>query len=194
MFSLPILLNYQIMKRSLFVFLFLVSVFPVFSQTRLDEAPVKIAEKKITKTATLYSPVEEVWERWTTREGLRTFFGEDNNVELTPGGPFEIYFSMDQPAGMRGSEGCTVLSFVPYHMLSFTWNAPPKFREARESAYHTWVVVEFKPVDGRTTEVTLTHLGWPEGGEWDQVRDYFENAWGTVMTWLKDSYKSVQAQ
>ena len=155
---------------------------------------MKISEKKIVKTTSIYAPLSEAWWQWTTHEGLLTFFGEDNKIEMTPGGPYEIYFSMEVPEGSRGAEGCEVLSFVPERMLSFTWNAPPKFKETRESDYHTWVVVEFQPLSEYRTQVTLTHLGWPEGAQWDEVYHYFDEAWGKVMEWLKDSHKSIQVQ
>ena len=46
---------------------------------------------------------------------------------------------------------------------------------------HTWVVVQFEPVDASSTRVTLTHLGWQTGGEWGQVFDYFVRAWDVVL-------------
>ena len=38
------------------------------------------------------------------------------------------------------------------------------------------------------TLVRFTHLGWQEGGEWDQVYEYFESAWGTVLTRLRERF------
>ena len=118
---------------------------------------------------------------WTTHEGLLTFFGADNNVELIPGGAFEIYFLVDNPYGLRGSEGCKVLSFMTQKMLSFSWNAPPQFQQIRSGEYKTWVVVEFEQVSEGETKVTLTHLGWPQGKQWDKVYDYFTEAWDVVL-------------
>ena len=82
---------------------------------------------------------------------------------------------------MRGSEGCRILSFLPKQMLSFSWNAPPEYKEVRESGYHTWVVVNLKAVSGSETEITLTHLGWPTDKKWEPVFDYFDKAWTTVI-------------
>ncbi len=147
---------------------------------------MKISNRQIVKSATIDLPVAEVWKKWTTHDGLLSFFGEDNRIELTPGGAFEIYFLMDNPQGLRGSEGCKILSFLPQKMLSFTWNAPPDFPEIRQSDYHTWVVVLFHSLDGFQTKVTLTHLGWPDDIRWHPVYDYFERAWGVVLDWLKN--------
>ena len=142
---------------------------------------MQISEKSIVKYRVFQQSVEDLWQAWTTHSGLKTFFGVDNHVELKPNGAYEIYFMMDNPPGQRGSETCKVLSFIPKSMLSFTWNAPPQFEKMRKSDHKTWVVVEFKPYAEHSTGITLTHLGWLEGEEWNQVYDYFNSAWDEVL-------------
>jgi len=113
------------------------------------------------------------------------------NSELRPGGPFEIFFGPDQPAGKRGSETCTVLSFDPRRMLSFSWNAPPNLEHARER--HTWVVVTFEPLAAKTTRVQLRHLGFAERAgespeyaeEFKQARAHFVVGWSKVLNALR---------
>lgn len=146
-----------------------------------------LTDKQILKLLILEAPLDHLWWKWTTHEGLKSFFGCDNLFELRPSGPFEIYFSTDAPLGLRGSEGCKVLSYLPKQMLTFSWNAPPTLKEARESGYYTWVVVQFKPISATQTELTITHLGWPEGQIWEEVYQYFDRAWGVVLQWLADS-------
>jgi uncharacterized protein YndB with AHSA1/START domain len=148
-----------------------------------------ITEKQIVKSAQLDCSPDTAWRKWTTHEGLLTFFGADNKIELKPGGAFEIYFSKDAPEGLRGSEGCKVLSFLPQQMFSFSWNSPPSIMEARESGIYTWVVIIFKPISDIQTEIVLTHLGWPEGKLWEQVYNYFNAAWGRVIENLENSCK-----
>lgn len=158
-----------------------------FFQISYSQQVPELTEKAIIKTATVHCTLDTLWWKWTTHEGLLTFFGADNKIEFKTGGPFEIYFSKDAPAGLKGSEGCTVLSFIPKKMMSFSWNAPPSFMEARQSGYHTCVVVEFNAISGNITEVTLTHSGWPDDRRWDGVYEYFDVAWNKVMEWLLDS-------
>lgn len=108
-------------------------------------------------------------------------------MELRPGGPFEIYMLMDNPPGLRGSEGCKVLSYLPLRMLSFTWNAPPEYPDIRDNEHKTWVVVQLTKKDESTTMVEIDHLGWKDGKEWDAVFDYFHKAWEIVLQWLETS-------
>jgi uncharacterized protein YndB with AHSA1/START domain len=144
-----------------------------------------MTDKRIEKSVIVSKTPKEAWYMWTTHKGLLSFFGADNSIELKPGGAFEIYFLMDNPYGLRGSEDCKVLSYVPEKMLSFSWNAPPQFPGIRSAEYKTWVVVEFGQAEKDKTKVTLTHLGWREGEEWDKVYSYFEEAWDIVLESMK---------
>jgi uncharacterized protein YndB with AHSA1/START domain len=106
----------------------------------------------------------EVWRLLSTNEGWKQFLGTESAIELTPGGKFEVYFSSDAPAGSRGSEGCTVLSYIPNEMLSYSWNAPPKFAHAR--ARHTWVVIRLEDLTPtRTREPEIGIMVCPNNGD-----------------------------
>jgi len=172
------------MKQILFLILILVLTNQTFGQTKME-----VTHKQIVKTKTINQPLDTVWWRWTTHEGLKTFFGSDNKIELMPNGAFEIYFLLDNPAGLRGSEGCKVLSFLPQRYFSFSWNAPPQFEEVRKSDYKTWIVVEFNAISDNQTQITLTHLGWPDDERWMPVFDYFSKAWDVALNNLS---KNVQ--
>jgi uncharacterized protein YndB with AHSA1/START domain/predicted enzyme related to lactoylglutathione lyase len=143
--------------------------------------------KAIKKSRIINQSIDTVWWRWTTHEGLKTFFGSDNKIELTPGGAFEIYFISDNSYGSKGSEGCKVLSFLPGKYFSFSWNAPPQFSEVRNSDYKTWIVVQLNDIGNSQTEVTLSHLGWPKDERWTPVFDYFSKAWDEVMNSLAEN-------
>ena len=159
----------------------------MFQELNAQNQKPSMSQKMIIKQQLINAPVERVWWQWTTSDGLKTFFGADNKMELDIGGPYEIYFSMDIPEGKRGSEGCKVLSFIPNKMISFSWNAPPEYPKIRNGGYNPWVVVEFDQQGENATLVTLTHLGYKTGGNWDKVYDYFIPAWDAVMKWLVDS-------
>lgn len=151
----------------------------------------KVDDSKVIRASVVVqSPLDTVWWKWTTHDGLKTFFGEENRMSLTLCGPFEIYFSMKAPEGGRGSEGCKVLSYIPKDMLSFSWNAPPSFPDIRNGDHHTWVVVTFTPLSSGTTEVTLRHFGWLEGREWEKVYEYFVRAWPRVLESLEKSCRT----
>jgi len=63
---------------------------------------------------------------------------------------------------MKGADGMRFLAVQPMTLLSYTWNAPPSLPEARKQ--RTVVILRFTPVSDRETRVTMTHVGWGDGG------------------------------
>jgi uncharacterized protein YndB with AHSA1/START domain/uncharacterized protein YciI len=151
-----------------------------------DRYPKEQSDKVIYKEVIVKAPRNDVWKAWTTTEGLKSFFSEVVKMELRVGGPFEIYFGPESAVGMRGSEDCKILSFLPQEMLSFEWNAPPDFGDLRYQ--FTRVVIMFESVDSAQTKVRFTQLGWGKGEGWEKVYDYFDKAWAYVLSNLQKSF------
>jgi uncharacterized protein YndB with AHSA1/START domain len=127
----------------------------------------------------LPAPVADVWQAWTTEEGVRTFFAPGARVEPHVDGAYDILFFPNRPEGQRGAEGMRILGFEPMRRFAFTWNAPPQFPGAR--AQRTEVVLEFEANGERETRLRFTHRGWGNGGEWDAAYAYFDDAWRAVV-------------
>lgn len=147
-----------------------------------------LISKYISKEIIVKGNIQEVYKRWTTKEGITKFLAKDCKIELKIGGAYEIYFDMDAPIGLKGSEDCKILSYLENRILSFTWNAPPHFPNVRNSSDRAWVVIEFEKIDEINTKVKLTHTGFRDGNEWNEVYQYFDIAWAKVMEWLRDSF------
>jgi uncharacterized protein YndB with AHSA1/START domain len=145
------------------------------------------SEKSLIKEIEIEKNIYSIWNKFTTEEGLISFFAPEVNFQLSIGGQFEMLFDLKMPLGLQGSEDCKILSFLPHKMLSFSWNNPPKFENIRDEK--TWVVIEFVKIDENKTKITLTHLGWKDGPEWDGAYEYFNNAWNIVLKRLEYSIK-----
>jgi uncharacterized protein YndB with AHSA1/START domain len=143
-------------------------------------------ERMIEKQGVVKAPIADVWKAWTTREGIKSFFAPEANVEPRSGGLFEIIMNPYAEPGMKGADDMRVLAVQEPTMLSFTWNAPPHQPEIR--AQRTMVIVRLKPVDEASTEVTIHHLGWGEGDKWDATYAYFDRAWGNVLRNLQKRF------
>jgi len=144
-------------------------------------------QRMIRKEVIVNAPVKAVWDAWTTPEGAVTFFAPRANIRLAVGGPYELFFDPEAPEGSQGSEGLKILSFLPMEMLSFEWSAPPQYPTLRKGK-RTWVVVQFYPRGQSEVRVRLTHLGWKEGDEWDEVFQYFRRAWDIVLGRLEHRF------
>src|SRR4051812_12658336 len=147
-----------------------------------DAAPTRV----ILKEAVLPIPVEQAWALWADGKGATSYgVPQAANIELKPGGKYEIFFNKEAPEGERGSEGCNVLSFIPHRMLAFTWNAPPSIPTLRKEDVRTEVDVFFEKVP-EGTKVRLVQHGLGVGKDWDTYGDYFDRAWGLVLSVQKD--------
>jgi uncharacterized protein YndB with AHSA1/START domain len=145
-------------------------------------------EKSLIKEVVIEKDIDFVWNKFTTEDGLKSFFAPEVNFQLSIGGQFEMLFDLKMPIGLQGSEDCKILSYLPQKMLSFSWNNPPKFEHIRDEK--TWVVIEFQNTDASKTHIKLTHLGWKEDPEWEGAYEYFDNAWDIVLKRLEYSIKN----
>jgi uncharacterized protein YndB with AHSA1/START domain len=151
-------------------------------------APALAAERAIDKEVTVPAGVDAVWDAWTTRDGITSFFAPDAKVEARSGGAFHIHFNPFAEPGAKGADDMRFLALQPKRMLSFDWNAPPHLAQARQQ--RTFVVVRLEPAGDKATRVTLHHVGWGDGGEWDQTYTYFDRAWGNVLGNLKKRFET----
>ena len=152
----------------------------------VTEKKASVAEpdtRSIEMTVVAEATPDEVFALWSSAEGTRRFFSPAANIELRPGGPYEILFLMDAPEGERGCEGCQVVAFDPERWLTFTWNSPPSLPEVRHE--QTNVIVELNEVE-EGTEVRLLAIGWGTGESWLSSYEYFDSAWGRVLQALAE--------
>ncbi len=138
-----------------------------------------IINRSIIKEITAPAGVVEVWNAWTTKKGIQSFFAPECNVELKVNGIYEIFFTPDAEPGKRGAEGNRIMAVEPYRMFSFTWDAPPYMPHVRKQ--RTLVVLKFKKIGKEKTRVFLCHTGWGDGDEWDKAFDYFSDAWDIIL-------------
>lgn len=140
---------------------------------------VHAQDRQIRVSVTVRATPEQVWPIWTTDAGVRSFFAPGSHVEPKVDGAYEIFFDPSAPPGLRGADGMRLLAFEPNRRLAFTWNAPATLPYVR--AQRTMVTVELTPVGNESTRVTLRHMGWGSGPEWDRALKYFEPAWNAFV-------------
>lgn len=146
------------------------------------------AERSIDKEVVVAAPIQAVWQSWTTKAGIESFFAPEAEIDAKVGGAFHIHINPFGEPGMKGADDMRFMALQAPTMLSFDWNAPPSLPEIRKQ--RTFVVVRLANVDGRSTRVSLHHTGWGDGSEWDKTFAYFDRAWGNVLANLKKRHDS----
>jgi uncharacterized protein YndB with AHSA1/START domain len=142
----------------------------------------------------------DAWKAWTTNAGAQQWFAPKTNIDLKPGGAYEILFFPDKPPGQRGAEDQKVHCFLPREMLAFEWGAPPELGRVRTR--RTWVVVRLADDLDGTVRVRLTHAGFAEYAaahpeakeEWRKARGYFAKAWPVVLENLRKHLEKDSAE
>jgi uncharacterized protein YndB with AHSA1/START domain len=150
--------------------------------------PARAAERSIDKEVVVAAPIQAVWQSWTTKVGIESFFAPEAEIEPKVGGAFHIHINPYGEPGTKGADDMRFMALQPPTMLSFDWNAPPSLPEIRKQ--RTFVVVRLADIDGKSTRVSLHHTGWGDGGEWDKTYSYFDRAWGNVLANLKKRHES----
>lgn len=148
-------------------------------------------DRSIMLEVTVEASPAEVFELWTTVEGIKKFFASDARINLVPGGAYTIIFRPDEdPEGEKfGTKGARILAFERGRSLAFEWKGKPGMTEMRASPLPTWVELTFAPVAGEPdrTLVKFASYGFGEGGGWDEAYRYFgESAWPSVLRQLKE--------
>lgn len=121
------------------------------------------------------APLPDVWQAFSTSEGLSTWLGPHATVDLRPGGDWLVHF----PGGSTG--GGTIVSFVPQKELVISALAPDAFPTVR--ATRTRAVFTFE-ADGGSTIVRLTQSGWQPGTEWNRAYEYLVAGNAQLMAML----------
>jgi uncharacterized protein YndB with AHSA1/START domain len=146
------------------------------------------AERALDKEVIVPAPIAAVWQDWTTKAGIESFFAPEAEVDARVGGAFHIHIDPYAEPGMKGADDMRFMALQPMKMLSFDWNAPPSLPEVRQQ--RTFVVVRLAEIDGQSTRVSLHHTGWGDGDEWDKTYAYFDRAWGNVLANLKQRHET----
>ncbi len=144
------------------------------------------AYRAVVEEATVAADARAAWRLWTTDEGFQSFFpsagGLETNIDLRPGGAFEIFIIPGAPEGARGCDDCRILGYEEGRMISFTWTNRP---DMAVRPHKTHVVVTFDPIAENETRVTLVADGWGSGPDWDAAYAYFDDAWASVLQSFK---------
>jgi uncharacterized protein YndB with AHSA1/START domain len=120
------------------------------------------------------APVHDVWEAFTTKQGLSSWLAPDVAVDLKPGGDWLVKFP-----GSTG--GGTIVSFVPEKEIVISALAPDRFPHVR--AARTRAIFSFT-AEGNSTIVGLTQTGWQSGAEWDAAYEYLAAGNAQVLAML----------
>ena len=133
-------------------------------------------DKIIVVTARLDIDSIRAFQLFTQGEDLEQWLTVKADVQSELGGKYELFWEPTDPEN-NSTLGCKILAIDATNYLNFEWKGPKQFKHFMNTIRPlTNVTVIFNSKEGKTL-VTLIHSGWRTGEDWDQARNYFENAW-----------------
>lgn len=147
----------------------------------LAEAADAADEPRAVATAEIEAPVAEVWNAFTTSEGLRRWWAPLVEIELVIGGAISSSFD---PGGSFGDEGTivhTILALDPGRMIALRPTGYPDAFPFAEAMRATWTVFYLEELSPARTRITIVGLGYTDGDDSQKLRAFFEPANAELM-------------
>jgi uncharacterized protein YndB with AHSA1/START domain len=145
--------------------------------------------KVICCSARLPCDAHRAFEMFASNERLKSWLTTEAAVEPAPGGKYELFWD---PSNREHNStiGCRVTAIEPDKFLSFEWKGPTQFEHFMNRADPlTHVVVFFISCSEEAnacTDVYLVHSGWRSSPDWEEARQWFENAWNGAFERLRE--------
>jgi len=134
----------------------------------------------------LPSSTGAVWRAWTVPTEMTTWAGPGAEIDLQPGGIWEVHFNPGRPPGQRGSDANSIVAVIPGRELHLRAGAPLDFPTVREAK--TDFAVRIEPAGFGHTRVVVVQKGWEDGEEWDRAFEYLAGANAEWLNWLHQRF------
>ncbi len=159
-----------------------------FSHGQQPETKQEMMDKIIQVSAALNCPLASAFEYFSKNELLERWLTAKADVDMKPGGKYELFWSPDDPDLTNNSTyGCKVLSVNKPYYFSIEWTGNKDHKSFMNVVRPlTNVTVFFSKVSDTKTIVTLLHTGWRTGKDWDGAYQFFTNAWNGAFRSLEN--------
>lgn len=131
-------------------------------------------ERVLQHQVVVNASLADVWNAFTTSEGLRSFVAPVAQIDFRVGGIWEASYNPRAKIGDPGNIRNEIITYVPLRMLAIhVVNAPPKFPYP-DVIKNVWTVIEFEDLGLNRVRATASMTGWKTGPSWDAVYKMFE--------------------
>ena len=161
---------------------------PFADLVRLEEPAYPDGMLAIRHTASIPASLAQVWQAWTTSDGLMTFAAPFVHLDFRIHGIWESSYNPKSTLGNPANIQNEVLAYLPMEMLTICIHrTPPGFPDP-EMAQRLWTVIRMRSLDESITEVELTMLGYQPGDESSPVYQLFHRGNALTLGWLYQSF------
>ncbi len=134
------------------------------------------------------APLTEVWNLWSSSEGLRLWMAPHAEIDLRVGGLMRANYNPEGKLGDSQTIVNTVLSFEPHRMISIKVAKAPEGFPFPNAITQMWSVIYFAAVDENRTAVREVSLGFSADTESQRMREFFDRGNATTMSQLQQYF------
>jgi uncharacterized protein YndB with AHSA1/START domain len=121
-----------------------------------------------------------VFDAFTTSEGFSSWAVPLARIDLRIGGIIEASYDAKSKFGDPDNIKNQIVAYVPNRLLVIHNVQTPAGFVDSALFQKTVTIIEFSPIDAKTTHVTLTNAGYGTGAGFDDVYNHF--VWGDAYT------------
>jgi len=128
--------------------------------------------------AVVDAPVADVWEAFTTTEGVMSWMVPKAVVDFGIGGTLEASYSLDATFPSPNNIRHEFMAYLPHEMIAMRVVQCPPGTPNADILEKLWAVITFTP-EGEKTRVAIAGAGYGEGEGYDAVYQFFDqgNTW-----------------
>jgi uncharacterized protein YndB with AHSA1/START domain len=136
----------------------------------------------------------EVWNVWSTSEGLRLWMAPHAEIDLRVGGLMRVNYNPDGQLGDSQTIVNTVLSFEPKRMISIRVVKTPDGFPFPNAIAQMWSVIYFAAAGENRTAFREVSLGFSSDEESQRMRAFFNNGNATTLSQLQRHFAGKTGQ
>ena len=139
----------------------------------------KTAERVLRIESIVPVPVEQVWNAWTTQDGLQEWIAPVVAIDLRIGGTIPTNYDSKAKIGESGTITLPILNYIEKQLITLRVNLNHNFaQKARDEDQNLQEIVQIADGDAKTRLVSFM-VGWGTGKDWDATYAFFArgNEW-----------------
>lgn len=130
-------------------------------------------------------PVAELWEAFTTNDGLLMWMAPVVDIDFRIGGLMRSSYVADATLGDPSTIESRILAYDSERMLALKAVTFPEGFPFEEAARPTWSVFYFEPLPGERSRLTAVGNGYTDEPKSQQMRSFFAASNAMVLDKLK---------
>jgi uncharacterized protein YndB with AHSA1/START domain len=152
-------------------------------------AATPAADRLLQTSIEIDAPVSTVWKAFSDAAEYRRWAGGVAAVDLRVGGAFEASYEPTGKIGDPDNIRHRIVAFVPERLIVFQNLQAPGL--PGEALYRgTDIVLQYEPLGPNRTRVTVSHVGFGGGADYDGLYAFFKGGDARMLQAMKAAYET----